>query len=247
MKKRQNWTYMLRILRNPDQITMDRLGMYMLDLAELIGKENRPIFKGIKNASTGLKVSVADDRIEYVDSRIKEAANDPESKPGKLIQKLDSMLAVDGIARAELLDAGDNVIYLFRQHIEPVKELIKVQQAGTVDGVVTGLVGADNTMHLHLRDRFDRDLKLIVRNERLARDLLLNFRSGSVRLSIHGTWIRGDSGWYPEANKCSVDGFEILSDSSLIDIFSEIKAIPNNGWSSMENPIAFWEELRGAH
>lgn len=238
---------MLRILRNPDQITMDRLGMYMLDFAELIGKENRPIFKGIKNASTGLKVKVADDRIDNVDSRIKEAANDPDSKPGKLIQRLDSMLVSDGISRAELLDASDKVIYLFGQKIEPVKELIKVQQAGTVDGVVTGLVGADNTMHLHLRDNFNRDLKLIVRNESLARDLLLNFRAGSVRLNIHGTWIRSESGWYPEANKATVDGFEMLDDSSLISIFSEIKNIPDNGWSSMENPMGYWEDLRGIH
>lgn len=238
---------MLRIMRNPDQITMDRLGMYMLDLAELIGKENRPIFKGIKNASTGLKVKVSDDRIENVDSRIKEAANDADSKPGKLIKKLDSMLAMDGIARAELLDASDNVIYLFRQYVEPIKELIKVQQAGTVDGVVTGLVGADNTMHLHLRDNFNRDLKLIVRNENLARDLLLNFRSGAVRLNIHGTWIRSENGWYPEANKATVDGFEMLDDTSLISIFSEIKNIPNNGWVSMENPMEYWEDLRGIH
>ncbi|MDH6301243.1 hypothetical protein M2128_000145 [Polynucleobacter sphagniphilus] len=126
-------------------------------------------------------------------------------------------------------------------------ELIRVQQAGTVDGVVTGLVGADNTMHLHLRDSFNRDLKLIVRNENLARDLLINFRSGSVRLNIHGTWIRCENGWYPEANKATVDGFEMLENSSLISIFSDIKNIPDNGWSSMENPIGYWEDLRGIH
>ncbi|MFM0327715.1 hypothetical protein [Caballeronia glebae] len=242
------WTYMLRILqRNPDRIPMERLGEYIRQFAELLGTDNHPVFAGIKKASTGLKAAIPHDRRPYAQARLVEAKSKPASKPARLLRGIEEMLGRDLIRKAQLLDSANNVVYLFEGRHEESNQAAKLYQQGTVDGTLTGIVGADDTMHAHLRDHFDRDLKLIIRDEGLARELLKQFRSGLVRLHIRGMWQRTDFGWAPESNKCTVEAFDVLDDSSLRDIFSDFASTPDNGWRSMEDPLAEWDSLRGLH
>lgn len=239
---------MLRILqRNPDRIRMDRLGEYIRQFAELLGTENSPTFKGIKKASTGLKAAIPAEREHYARLRLVEARTNSESRPARVLKSIEDMMGKDSIKEAQLLDSVGNVVYLLRGHVEEPDKAPKLYQHGNIDGIVTGIVGADDTMHLHLRDHFDQDLKLVIRNESLARDLLKQFRKGHVRLNVHGTWHRTDFGWVPESNKCTVDSFEVLEETPLQDVFMEIAAIPGNGWKSLDDPISEWEKLRGLH
>lgn len=245
---KSNWTYMLRILqRNPERIPMERLGEYICQFAELLGAENRPVFKGIKRASTGLRARIPEDRIQNTHLRLVQAKTQPDSKPAKCLSIIEGMLGTDSIKQAQLLDNSENVVYLF-EGVSEEKEIVhRLSQEGIVDGVVTGLIGADDTMHLHLRDYMDRDLKLVIRNEDMARSLLMQFRNGLVRVYIHGTWIRTDSGWLPEASKCTVDRFEMLEDTPISEIFTQLSGIENNGWKDLPDAIAQWKELRGIH
>ncbi len=239
---------MLRILqRNPDRIPMDRLGEYIRQFAELLGTDNQPVFKGIKKASTGLKAAIPDERRQYAHLRLVEARTEPDSRPAKFLRNIEGMLGQDKIKAAQLLDAAENVVYLFTGHAEETIQTERLHQEGTVDGVVTGLVGADDTMHLHLRDHFERDLRLVVRDEIFARELLAWFRNGSVRLYVHGTWLRTEFGWVPEANKCTVDHFESLDDTPLHEVFMALAKIPGNEWITFDDPIAEWRSLRGGN
>lgn len=237
---------MLRILqRNPNQIPMDRLGEYIRQFAELLGTENQPVFKGIKNASTGIKAAIPLDRRQHAHMRLVEARTEPESRPARHLRLIEDMLGRDSIKEAQLLDASEKLVYLFSGHTEESPETERLFQQGIVDGVVTGLVGADDTMHLHLRDHFERDLRLVIRDEDLARQLLTRFRNGSVRLNVHGTWIRTELGWIPEANKCTVDHFEVLDDMPPQEVFAALAVIPGNEWVTLDDPIAEWKSLRG--
>ena len=243
---RANWTYMLRLLRrNPDRIRMDRLADYMREFAKLIGLENQPVFQGVRRASTGLKAAVPASHQKAALLRVREAHARPDSKPAVALRCIEAMMGEDAIRKAELLDSSHKVIYLF--HAPVLSDLVdaRIQQAGEVDGTITGIVGADDTMHLHLRDHFGRDLRLIVRSEELARSLLARFRLGAVRLSVHGTWIRTDKGWIPESNKCTVDRFEALDDTSPLEIFEALGSIAGNGWNEVSDADAAWRDLRG--
>ncbi len=237
---------MLRLLRrNPDGIRMDRLADYMREFAKLVGLENQPVFRGIRKASTGLKVAIPESRQKAAFLRVREAHARPDSKPATALRCIEAMMGEDAISKAELLDSSRNVVYLF--HAPALNDSIdaRIQQVGEVDGTITGIVGADDTMHLHLRDHLGRDLRLIVRSEDLARALLSRFRLGAVRLSVHGTWIRTEQGWIPESNKCTVDRFEKLDDSSPLEIFEAIGSISNNGWNDVADADAAWRDLRG--
>lgn len=241
-------SFMLRIMqRHPDTLLVSRLGKYLVEFAELLGVENRPMFRGIRIKSTGLRAYTPPDRTPYSRALIKLAKSDPSSKPARHLHVIESMLGEDAIAEAQILDENDNVIYGVFGHKQEDESAERLFQEGWVDGEVTGLVGADETMHLHLRDHFERGLKLNVRDVALARDLLTHFRIGSVRLLVRGTWIRTENGWSPEASRCTVQRFEALVDTPISQILAAASRVKGNGWGELADPIGMWEDIRGLH
>jgi hypothetical protein len=244
--KHTNWTYSLRLLkRKPDGIPMDHLAEYLRLFSDLLGTENRPRFKAIKAKSIGMQARVESGREPYARQRLVEAKTDPISKPGKLLAKIQEAMARDRIPSAEFSDSTGAVIYSFESGMPVASAIEKISQHGLVDGMVAGVRGVDSTMHLYLRDHFDRDLNLIVRNESLAIELFKFFRCGRVRLSVHGAWVRGVDGWYPEAGECVVDSFEVLDEAPASTILSGLALIPGNGWNAIDKPHEAWRELRG--
>lgn len=243
---RERWAYMLRILgRNPDRFPMERIGEYIMEFAELLGSENSPTFAGIKRASTGLKAKVPETRMHYAHLRLVQARTEPASRPGRALSRIQQMIDGDGIRQAQLLDSAHNVVYLFEGKTVQSAKTPTIYQAGSVDGMVTGVVGADDTMHLYLRDYLDRDIRILVRDEHMARQLLRHFRQGVLRIHVHGLWKRTDYGWIPETSKCTADSFEVLEDTPISEVLAQFAAVPDNGWATMPNPDQFLSELRG--
>jgi hypothetical protein len=225
---------------------MERIGEYIAEFARLLGEDNKPRFKGIRNASVGYAAEVAPGREHYTHARIVEAKSKPSSRPGRHLVKLEEMMGEDAISEAEILDSDDNVIHvIFGTKPDADENTERLFQESKVDGVVTGLIGVDDTMHLHLRDGFDRDLKLIVRDNQLARDLLKLFKIGTVRLIARGTWIRTENGWSPEVNKCVVMSFQPLDNTPFSTILERVARIPGNGWSELQDPMGTWDNIRG--
>lgn len=243
---REKWAYMLRIMgRNPDQFPMDRVGAYISAFAELLGPENLPTFGGIKKASTGLKAKVPDSREHYARARIVQARDEPSSRPGRAMGRLQQMIDQDNVRQAQVLDRTNNVVYLFEGKNVPDAKTPTIHQIAPVDGMVTGIVGADDTMHLHLRDYLDRDIRILVRDEQIARDLLTYFRRGIVRVLVSGSWKRSDFGWVPETSKCTAVSFEVLEDTPISEVLAQFSAVPGNGWLDMEDAQRFLSDLRG--
>jgi hypothetical protein len=243
------YSFMLRLLdRNPDRVPMAHLGEYIKEFAALLGEENKPVFKGIKKASTGCLAAVPVERAHYSRARIIQAKNDQASKPCRHLRAIEMLMGQDAISEAQICDERGNVIHtIFGIQPEPAPSNERLYQAGVVDGWVTGLVGADDSIHLYVRDHFDRDLRLIVRDDALARKILTHFRAGTIRLYIRGPWLRNDNGWSPEASKCLVLSFEALEDAPLGEVLAAAASVPGNGWSGMTDPMNHWEDIRGIH
>lgn len=248
MAKRK-FSFMLRLLdRNPDRVEMSRLGEYIREFAMLLGEDNKPTFAGIKKASIGVMAAVPVERTHYSRARITQARLDEGSKPGKHLHHIEEMMGKDAIGVAQILDQDDNIIHvIFGIKPEATSATERLFQESIVDAVVTGLVGVDDTMHLHARDGFDRDLKLLVRDEKLAREILLRFRIGTVRMVVRGTWLRTENGWSPEASKCTVQSFQVLDDTPFGEVLERIARIPGNGWTELKDPLSTWDNIRGIH
>lgn len=246
MASEPRWTYMLRIPhRRPSQISMDRLAEYMREFAQLLGTENTPMFAGVKNASIGVCAKIPDTRTSAAWKNVQKAKSVPGSRPARHLNNIAGMIGEDRFRGVELRDNTNKVVYLFQPQVRAEMVAMTIKQQGEVDGVVTGLVGADDTMHLYLRDLLSRDLRLIVKDEAMARALLSHFRKGLLRLRIHGTWMRTEDGWVPEASKCMVDGYEVLDEVLLTDVFDQISRVPGNGWCALKDPESEWRDLRG--
>jgi hypothetical protein len=244
--KPPNWTFSLRLLKcKPDGIPLEHLGDYLRSFSEVLGTENCAKFKAVKAKSIGMQAKISFDREPYARSRLLEASTDPNSKSGKALIKIQETMAKDGIHAAEITHSTGAVIYEFvsKRAIDIAVE--KISQSGHVDGKVTGFRGVDSTMNLYIRDHFDRDLNLIIKNEQLAVELAKYWRGGRVRLSVRGTWVRGEDGWYPENGQCEVDSFEFLDESPVLALLSELASAPGNGWRAMDNPYETWRDLRG--
>ncbi len=248
MASEPRWTYMLRIPhRRPTQITMDRLAEYMREFAQLLGVENAPMFAGIKSASIGVCAKIPDARREAAWKNVQKAKSVPDSRPARHLNNIEGMIGEDKFRGVELRDNANKVVYLFQPQVQKEVVAMTIKQQGEVDGVVTGLIGADDTMHLYLRDALARDLRLIVKDEAMARSLLSHFRKGHLRLRVHGTWARTEDGWAPEASKCVVDGYEVLDEIPLTEVFTQLSRIPGNGWCATKDPEAEWRDLRGVN
>lgn len=239
------WTYNLRIVeRSPDQIPMERFGEYVRVFAELLGADNQPVFDGVLNESTGICARVPDQYAQQVRLRLIESKASPDSRPGKVAEKLERMMGEDGLTRVELKDSSQNVVQLYVGTPPVSADVVRIKHDGTVDGQVIGIMGADDTMHLHLRDHADRVVRLVVKDEELARSLVAHFRGGQLRLRAAGFWVRTDDGWLPE-NKCIVTDFEDLDEMPVSEVFAQLGKIDGNGWKDMDAPQSFWASLRG--
>ena len=154
------------------------------------------------------------------------------------------MLGEDSIRKAELVDKSNKVVYAFKSHNAEDEQSVRILQEGVVDGVVTGIRGADDTMHLYVRDHQDRDLTIVVKDEELARGLLSQFRTGMVRLYLHGMWERSANGWTPIANKCVLDGYEVLDDMPLSAAFAAMRKVDGNRWMKESDPLETLRRFR---
>lgn len=239
---------MLRIPdRRPGQFRMDRLAEYLADFAELLGIENKPVFVGLKDASTGLLATVPTKSRQAVWHRIQTAKLRPDSRPGRVMSRLSQRLGRDSLGFAELRDSAGQVICLFKAELPAMSDSPTIRQQGQVDGVVTGLIGADDTMHLHLRDMLSRDFTMVIRDEDLARRLLAHFRRGCLRVRIEGLWSRTETGWLPVSNRCVVHDFEELDDAPSSEVLQELANLDGNGWCDIADPMAVWRDIRGIH
>lgn len=247
-RRSAEWTYMLRIPgRNPERMRVDRMGEYIREFGLILGVENDPCFAGIKRASTGVCAHVPEARREAVWKRVQRAKSKPGSNAAKPFRNIETLLGQDALPSAQLLDRRDNVLFLFQATSQPVVTACTVRQEGEVDGVVIGIQGADDTIHLQIRDHQSRDLRLLVRDVEMARQLLVHFKESVLRFRIAGLWTRTESGWVPEASRCAITSFEVLEEVAPSEVFARLSQLGGNGWGEVGDPASAWRNLRGIH
>lgn len=229
--------------RKPDDMPLDKLAEYLKEFALILGKDNQPVLSSVDEGSILLCAKIPGHKQSHVEQRLLDAQRgDTQSGVSKYLIRLEAMMLDDGITKADFLNPQQQVLVSLQAANEPV--LYSVSQTGEVDGEITGVMGADDTMHITLKEWGGRIVKLVA-DVRTGRELGHHLRTGSVRLYAHGQWNRTDAGWKPDPKKCFVDRFEVLDESGVVEIFNELRAIPGNGWATEPDPLALWRELRG--
>jgi len=223
---------------------MDKFVEYVREFSALLGNDPDVRFAGLVKGSAVLRACVAGQAESGVRVRLLQAKTLPDSPAAGQAQKFGRILLRDGL-RAELLDRKNNKILEFDGVVasnEPAKEVI-VQDSGTIDGIVVGIEGADDTVHVRLRDMDGSEARVIFRDLAQAREMARRFRGAPVRVHVHGTWKRSPDGVWA-TNKVYADHFEDLDEESALEVFEKLRSIPGNGWSDIENPLDAWRSLR---
>lgn len=227
----------------PDSIPMSKLAEYMADWANLLGADASPVFRGIVDGSVVLRAEVAPTSKNQVRNRLREAPYDEGA--GRFIKSLQSKMNRDGIL-GTVIDKTKEVILCFDAAVE-VEALspIIVDDSAEIDGTVFRIQGKDTTSHIGLLEYgSDRTFSLETRNDLLARQFAENYKGATLRVRVHGTWRRDESGQW-EPYHLIADSFEVLDDQPLVEVMHALREVPNNGWNLMEDPIGEWRKIRG--
>lgn len=244
----REWDYALKIRGcTPRTMPMLRLADYLREFAGLLGDEVKPTFAGVVSGSLIIRAR-QQQRVDWmpvgIQSRLKAARHDREAPGGRNFARLNDLLIGDS-ARGAVLDRGGNTIVDFpaTPSKQPLSPEYLVHDEGFLDGVVVGIVGVDDTMHLRLKEATGEVRSITVRDLSLARCLAGKFRGDAIRVHVHGTWKRTNDGkWEPHA--LYVDRLEDLDGADAGEVFRSLAAIPGNGWATEADPVALLRKLR---
>lgn len=230
--------------RKPKDLPLERLAEYIKEFAQIIGKENQPVFSSVDESSILIRARIPTSKAPALIKKLGGVRlGSAHQSLGKKLLRLEEMMMQDGITVADFLNPQDVVLAsLQASTLEQV--IYSINQDAEIDGEITGVIGADNTMHITLREISGRIVKVVSRVD-VGRALGHHIRSGYVRLHTRGQWNRTEDGWKPDPQKCYVDNYESLPNPELLTVFDTIASIPGNGWKAEIDPLALWRELRG--
>jgi hypothetical protein len=244
--KRNDWDYALRIRGvTPRLLPMGRLGEYIKAWAALLGEGNEPQFAGVVKGSAVLRAAVPLQSRLNTKIRLISARSGSDDGAARAASTISEMMQRDRVAGEVRDRAGALILEFRRANLAAASHpSAPLHDVAVVDGVVTSMVGADDTVHLRLQDVGGITYKVTVRNLETARQLARHFRGEAVRAHVHGTWVRSADGqWQPHL--LYLDRFELLDAEPTASILARLSALPGNRWATMDEPDKLLDEIRG--
>ena len=246
MGKAKEWDFALKIRGiTPRALPLARLAEYLKEFAALLGDEGKPVFAGIVSGSVVIRARETQQLPPaLVRSRFRTAREDRDAPGGRNYARLNDLMAGDG-ANGIVLDRNENTIIELPGRAvvaEPACEHM-MTDVGFIDGVVVGIAGVDDTVHIRIQEASGAAHSIDLRDLARAREVAQHFRAEPVRVHVHGTWKRlADGTWVPYA--VHFDRFEVLETGTAREVFDALAAIPGNGWAEVADPDALWKSMR---
>ncbi|MBZ9757218.1 hypothetical protein LB524_18180 [Mesorhizobium sp. ESP6-5] len=209
---------------SPATMPMARLAQYMAELALLLGEQNAVHFNGVTKGSTVLNAKIDREAAPKVRDRVASVrAGKAPGEPMRAFNTLNRFLRDDnaiGVLR-DTAPRGIVVRFPGRESIE--EKFASIRQQGSVDGIVTGIRGKDDTIHITIQSE-GQQISGCETNRTIAKQLGAKLFE-PVRLFGRGRWSRDSVGvWSLQYFK--IESFEALQDTSLTDALTALREIP---------------------
>jgi hypothetical protein len=230
---------------NIDNVTLDDIGHYLSDFADLLGSDASPRYHSIRKGSLNLAAKVpADKEIDVKTRGFLLRTGDAPEDAIRAKQRISKRLGIHRARKATLLDPSQTkVIEIPIEKPAGQIEVPALSRSSSLQGKVIRLGGKQDIVSVEVQDvdghiyacRAKRDLV-----KRLVREIIL-FES-TVRVHGTGKWRRDDDGvWYVE--EFLIADFEVLDDDSLTDVVAQVRRIPS-AWINQEDSFDQLAKLR---
>lgn len=210
----------------PKTLPMARLAEYMAELATLLGQPDNVHFLRVAEGSAALVSWVEHEAIPKVRERTTGVRrDDAPSEAMRSYKRLNTFLREDN-TKAVLHEKGSRTAVLkFPGKDQPVEQFGAVRQQGSIDGLVRGVKGTDDTIHITLVSE-DHPISRIHTNPETAKRLAKHWDE-MVRLFGLGKWRRNSEGvWALEEFR--VREFVALDNTPLSEALEKIRAVKSD-------------------
>ena len=218
-----------------DSLPMGRLAEYMAELAKLLGEREHVHFSHLESGSAVLASIVDELATPKVAERVQQIREGLAPKEVmQAFRNLDSLLAKDN-AVAVLIppDRAHAVDFPGRTRPKPMR-YGPFREHGMLDGVLIRIGGRDDTIPVWLKDG-EVEYHCQVREE-VARRMAPHYLDGTLRVHGSGRWMREDNGtWILQ--QFDIEDFEVLDDSSLVDVVGKLRAVEGSTWHKSEDAV----------
>jgi hypothetical protein len=203
---------------------MDRLAQYMAEFAKLLGEKDAVHFGGLTKGSTILNVKVEREAAPKVRDRVATVRSGNCSGDTQRAYRALNKLLRDDNAVGMLRDKSPSVVVIkFPGREIEEEQFYSISQHGSVDGIVTGIKGSDETVHITILSG-DQQIVGFETTRIIAKKLGAKFDE-PVRLFGRGRWQRDVEGnWTLKYFR--VESFEALEDMPLADALDLMRKIP---------------------
>jgi hypothetical protein len=223
----------------PYTLPMERLVDYLKNLAVLLGSTENVHFVRLDAGSVDCQIETDASEEPKIVSRVREVAQGSGTQEAKNAYKNLRELLEEDKASAELESEIGDVVADFPRASTGEQEIFgPFWQFGALEGMLIMIGGRDETVPVHLLD--DGRFHKCNATREIAKELAPHLFRSPIRVYGRGRWFRNSQGKW-ELSWFDIDRFEPLDDSSLPDVVSRLRAIPDNDLLSLKNPL---EEIR---
>jgi hypothetical protein len=228
----------------PLTIPMVRLAEYITDLAQLLGHKESVHFLSVAEGSAEPVIYVDADEEARVLHRVRSAKQGTGPHDANVaFKRLDDRLREDdgtgaffSTGKAEVIEFPGKNVTVYEKH-GPLRE------PTSLIGELMRVGGMDETVPVHLK-RADEVIYYCESTQEIARQLgPLLFQT----IRVHGMayWVRNEEGkWHLDKFKIQSFDTKPLSDESFSTTLERLRAIPENGWTDVDDPLAELRKIR---
>ncbi len=211
---------------SPETIPMKRLAQYMAELADLLGERTAVHFQKLTKGSTILNARIDREAVPKVRDRVSLVrSGDAPAESMRAYNALNTLLRDDN-AVGILRDAAPRgIIVRFPGREVAEEKFASVRQHGSIDGIVTGIRGKDDTIHITINSE-GQQVSGCETTRAIAKQLGAKLFE-PVRLFGRGRWSRdADGAWTLITFK--IESFDALQDIPLPNALAELRDIPTD-------------------
>lgn len=224
----------------PHTLPMKELAEVLKKLAVLYGNEEFVHFLKVEEGSTECVAEVEEQAEAEVIHRTEGAAKGQGPKEAiEGYEALYEFLERRDWSGKIVSEGGDLVAEFLPRREAPQPVIGPVWQEGVLDGILTRIEGIDQTVHVTLISEYRRKAEMSPDLSRRIRAFFLE----PIRLIGRGKWFRTAEGKW-ELEKFIAQDFESPEVSSLPEVVSRLRAIPDNDLMRLKDPLGEMRRIR---